>query len=154
MTTPTSGGTGPEPQDEAAQFPGAHDQPFGYEPYGSPQSYGPPQPYGPPQYGPPGAYGPPPPPNHPRSTLAMVLGIVGLAGGLICYLPILCAPFAWFIGRKARSEMDAEPGRWSGHGAAQAGLVLGIIGTVILILVAVGLTVLFTVLASVESSSP
>jgi len=82
--------------------------------------------------------------------MAMVLGIVGLAGGLVCYLPILCAPFAWFLGNKARSEIDAAPGRWSGRGAAQAGFVLGIIGTVILVLGLIAAIVLFAIVASVD----
>lgn len=36
-----------------------------------------------------------PPPDHPKATTAMVLGIVALAGGMICYLPFFLAPFAW-----------------------------------------------------------
>jgi hypothetical protein len=99
-------------------------------------------------YPPPGGYGGPPPgggyppapggygqprQNHPRSTTALVLGIVGL---LCCSI---AAPFAWSIGKKAVREIDANPERYDGRGAAQAGYILGIIGTVLLV---VGLVVL------------
>ncbi len=71
---------------------------------------------------------------HPRATTAMVLGIVGVAGGFLCYLPILLAPFAWVMGGRAVREIDASQGTMSGRGEAQAGRILGIVGTVLLIL--------------------
>jgi hypothetical protein len=61
-----------------------------------------------------------------------VLGIVGLAGGLTCGLPILASPFAWAMGRKAVKEIDANPGTWSGRESANAGYITGIIGTAFL----------------------
>lgn len=75
----------------------------------------------------------------------MVLGIVGVGGGLMCYLPLLVAPFALFIGRKAKKEIDASGGMYSGRGEAQAGFILGIIGTVLLAL-ALALVALLIVL--------
>jgi len=56
----------------------------------------------------------------------MVLGILGL---------VLCsvvAPFAWSTGKRTMDEIDASRGRLSGRGMAQAGYVMGIIGTVLL----------------------
>ena len=44
------------------------------------------------------------------------------------------APFAWWIGAKAVKEIDADPARYGGRGEAMAGKVMGIIGTVLLIL--------------------
>ncbi len=64
----------------------------------------------------------------------MVLGIVSLIGLFICVFPILAAPFAWRIGGRVVKEIDAQPGRWSGREQAQAGRIMGIIGTVLLVL--------------------
>ncbi len=86
-------------------------------------------PYGPP----PGYY--PPPPDHPQATTALILGILGL---VICPLT---GPFAWSIGSKSIQEIDASvrAGRpLGGRGQAQAGKILGIIGSVYL-----GLLILF-----------
>lgn len=100
---------------------------------------------------PPGAYGYQPvymAPKHPQATLAMVLGIVGLTG-VMCYVTFFVAPFAWWIGAKSVKEINAEPGRYSGHGEATAGKIMGIIGTIFLILgilfVAALLVLTFTV---------
>jgi hypothetical protein len=73
-------------------------------------------------------------PDHPRATTAMVLGILGV---VLCQV---LAPFAWVIGKQAMSEIDAAHGRLGGRGAAQAGYILGIVGTVLL-----GLAVLYLV---------
>ncbi len=86
----------------------------------------------------------PPPPPHPEANKAMVLGIVALAGGITCYLPIVIAPFAWAIGHRVVKEIDSTPFAQGGRGEAQAGMVMGIIGTVILCL---GLGVLILILA-------
>ena len=67
----------------------------------------------------------PPPPNHPQATTAMVLGIIGLA---CCGI---ASPFALFIGRKSMQEIDASGGQYGGRGQAQAGFIMGIIGTVL-----------------------
>lgn len=64
----------------------------------------------------------------------MILGIVGLAGAFLCVIPIVLSPFAWYLGAKARREIDAAPNQWGGRGEAQAGFVTGIIGTALLIL--------------------
>jgi uncharacterized membrane protein YphA (DoxX/SURF4 family) len=122
----------------------------------------PPQPgWGPPQ---PPAYGhgnpqpyPAPVPDHPRSTLAMVLGIVAVAGGFTCYLPLLASPFAWVIGARAVREIDASGGRLGGRGQATAGKVLGIVGTVFLALALVAVIVLVVLSFTVDdfwSSDP
>jgi len=72
------------------------------------------------------------PPDHPKATTAMVLGIVAVAGGMLCYLPFFVAPFAWVMGGKAVREIDASQGKLGGRGMAQAGYILGIIGSVLL----------------------
>ena len=92
------------------------------------------------QYG----YAPPYPPDHPKATTALVLGIVGL---VLCGI---AAPFAWQMGKRTVSEIDASQGRLGGRGAAQAGYVMGIIGTVFLglaVLLLVVMLVLFVLFA-------
>ena len=81
-------------------------------------------------------------PKHPQAMTSMGLGIAALAGVFIFLLPILLSPFAWWLGAKAKREIAAEPERWSGSGEAQAGVIMGVIGTVIL---AVGLVALAVV---------
>jgi len=65
------------------------------------------------------------------------------------------APFAWRIGKRTVDEIDASQGRLGGRGSAQAGYILGLIGTVLLglgLLVLVGLLVL-TIVGTVSSST-
>ena len=71
---------------------------------------------------------------------SMGLGIAALAGVWFLLLPIALSPFAWWLGAKAKREIAAEPERWSGTGEAQAGVIMGVIGTVLL---AVGIVALF-----------
>jgi hypothetical protein len=112
---------GPPPQDPGQQ-PGYWEQqqaqqgppPYGQQP--SAQS-----PYGQ-QPGYPVRYAP----DHPKATTALVLGILGV---VVCGV---IAPFAWRIGKRTVDEIDASHGQLGGRGSAQAGYVLGIIGTVLL----------------------
>jgi uncharacterized membrane protein YjgN (DUF898 family) len=89
-------------------------------------------------------------PDHPKATTALVLGILGI---VICGL---VAPFAWKVGRDTVREIDASQGRLGGRGSAQAGYILGVVGTVLLglgLLAVVVLLVLGIGLASVSGSS-
>ena len=76
--------------------------------------------------------------NAPNAVLSLVLGIIGV---VLCSL---CAPFAWKLGREAEAAVDASGGTLGGRGMATAGKILGIIGTVLLV---VGVLVLILVLA-------
>ena len=108
--------------------------PPGYAPPGGyPPGYGPPPGYGYPAYGFTG-------PEHPKATTSLVLGILGV---VLCQV---LAPFALVMGKRTLAEIDASQGRWGGRGAAQAGYVLGIVGTVILGLAVVGV-LLYVILA-------
>ena len=99
-------------------------------PYPPPPPPPPQQMYGAPPYG----YVAPGP-AHPQATTALVLGIVGLASvAVVCGLGLVVSPFAWAMGRKAVREIDASGGAYSGRGAANAGFVMGVIGTVLLVL--------------------
>jgi hypothetical protein len=64
-----------------------------------------------------------------------VLGILGI---VLCQL---VAPFAWSMGKKTLDEIDASQGQVGGRGAAQAGYILGIVGTVLL-----GLGIIFIII--------
>jgi len=97
------------------------------------------------QYSPqPPAYGPPPPapygyggpalPAHPQVGTAFVLGLVSLIGGFACGLPIVVGPFAWSMGARARKDIDANPGQYSGRDRATAAMVMGMIATGLLAL--------------------
>src|SRR5687768_4381210 len=101
-------------------------------------------PYGQGGYGQ-GGYGQAPPPGgygatqtHPKATTSLILGILGV----VCCS--LAAPFAWMIGKRTVNEIDASGGRYEGRGQAQAGYILGIVGTVLLIL-----SLLFLILAAI-----
>lgn len=121
-----------QPPDDAEPRP---DQPGYWESQAaSQQPYGaqPPPGGGYPPYG--YGYGFQPVPKQSNATTAMVLGIIALAGGMVCYLPILTAPFAWFLGAKAVREIDESGGRLGGRSEANAGKIMGIIGTVLLVL--------------------
>jgi len=135
-------GFGPPPESNPPPPPygTAPDQPYPPQPYGTaPDQPYPPQPYGyvPPAYG----YGPQ---NHGGATTAMWLGIVSLACAALamaCCVTVpgvLTAPFAWVLGVKAKHQIDAEPGRYANRGQAVAGIVTGIIGTVLAILIVLG----------------
>lgn len=88
-------------------------------------------------------------PDHPRATTAMVLGILGL---VVCGI---CAPFAWSIGGKAVKEIEASGGAYGGRGQAQAGYIMGIIGTILMgIGVVLGVIwLIFVVILGVASST-
>lgn len=88
-------------------------------------------------------------PDHPRATTAMILGILGF---VVCGV---CAPFAWSIGGKAVKEIDASGGAYGGRGQAQAGYIMGIIGTVLLGLTVVGVVLwfIFAIIIGVASTT-
>ena len=82
--------------------------------------------------------------DHPRAVVALVLAIIGV---VTCQV---ASPFALVLGRNAMKDIDASEGRLGGRGMAQAGFILGIIGTVILGLVVIGLLILIPVSISVN----
>lgn len=128
-----------------APYPGG---PYGHQvPPSQPPGYG----YGYaayPGYGVPGvpgrhapwATGPQPPGG--TSTAAMVLGIIGLVLTLTCYgslLAVFVSPVALGLGISARRKVAA--GLQGGSGQANAGFIMGIIGLVLSLLVAVLLVI-------------
>ncbi len=85
---------------------------------------------------------------HGGANTAMGLGIASLVcavGAFVVCITIpgvLCGPFAIALAIQAQREMKANPGRYNNEGAATAGLITGIIGTVIGI-AAIALVVFF-----------
>ena len=136
-------GDGEQPEDPTNPYgvqPGSSPADQGQQPgYWQQQSQNPQQSYPPQGYGQQGYGQQPQPgypvqyaPDHPKATTARVLGILGI---------VLCgimAPFAWSIGKRAVAEIDGSNGALGGRGAANAGYILGVIGTILL-----GLAVLF-----------
>jgi hypothetical protein len=126
--------------------------------YGPPGAYGGQQPQQP-QYGQQPSYDQPyppypvPPPNHGGALASMIVGIVSLVLACGYGIGLLGAPVAWYLGSKSLREIDASQGRLGGRGMAQAGKVMGIIGTVLLglllVVVVVGISLL---VANSESS--
>jgi uncharacterized membrane protein YjgN (DUF898 family) len=109
MTNPPEDGQQPQyPDDPSGEQPQQYPQP----PYGQPQGY------------PPVAYAP----DHPKATTALILGILGI---VVCGV---IAPFAWRTGKRTVDEIDASHGQLGGRASAQAGYILGIIGTALLAL--------------------
>ena len=91
--------------------------------------------------------GPPAPVrDHPRATAALVLGLISLGGALLV-LPAALGPVACYLGLSARRTIEREPGRWSGHGQATAGLVLGAIASAFLALLAIAAVLAAVLLA-------
>jgi len=114
-------------------------QPYGFRPGYPPTGQAGPHHYPPAPGGVPGqmpytAYSPQPP-DHPQSTLALVLGLVGLLGAFVlCGVTLVVSPFAWAVGHSAVKEIEASQGRLGGLSNARTGMILGIIGSVFLIL--------------------
>ncbi|WP_239158096.1 DUF4190 domain-containing protein [Streptomyces sp. SID13726] len=110
--------------------PGGPGAPVGYGYPGYPQGYG-------------GWPAPPMPPQNGMGVAAMVLGILSCA--LFCMygiLSLVLGVLAIVFGIKGRKR--AERGEATNHGQAQAGFIMGIIGTIlgvaVIVLLAIGIT--------------
>jgi hypothetical protein len=82
-----------------------------------------------------------------KAIAALVLGIVGL---VIC--PIVCSILAIIFGRQAKGEIAANPAM-EGGGMAQAGYIMGIVGTAVYGAIAVLYLVIFIILGAAASAS-
>ncbi len=83
-------------------------------------------------------------PQHPRATAALTLGILAVLGMAVL------GPLAWYYGASTLRDIDREPGRWQGRGQAKAGLVMGVIGTALLVLGTILLLLIVTGLAVIN----
>ncbi len=76
-------------------------------------------------------------PEASQATTALVLGILG-----VVVFQVL-APFAWWIGAKEVTAIDAGRRPPENRGTANAGRILGIVGTVLL---GIGIIIVFIVI--------
>lgn len=123
------------------QSSGGEQSPYDQPAYGQQPNYGAPygqQPYGQQPYGQQPAYGyggfTPAPPQDGQALAAMIVGIVSLVLACGYGIGLLGSPVAMFLGRSSMKRIDASNGQLSGRGMAQAGFVMGLIGTVFLVL--------------------
>lgn len=112
-------------------------------PYGAASEQPTTQPYSTNPYG---GYGDPTH-DHPQATTVLVLGIVSVFVGLL-------GPVAWYLGSKAKKEIEASGGRLGGMQSVQIGWILGIVMTVLLIITVVaGIAILVLVVGVLASTS-
>lgn len=149
--TPPSpyGAPPPPPSPYGAPYgqPQQPQQPY-QQPYGQPypqQQYGQPSPQ-PPAYGQP--YQPSPPygpgataPNDGMGIASMVVGIVALFLACGYGIGLLASPVALGLGLASKRRIDRSEGRLGGRGFAQTGFILGIVGSVLLVLAIVVLVI-------------
>ena len=74
--------------------------------------------------------------------------MLGIIGVVACYV---CAPFAYYYGKRAEAAVDASGGTLGGRSMATAGKILGIIGCVLLALGIIYLIVVIIVAVSDNS---
>lgn len=140
---------------EPPSYPG----PGGENPYGAPQQPNPYQPQQPPQQPYPYAQQPwqqpsgyPPmqpyqvtPPTDGLGVAAMVIGIVSLVMMCAYGIGLLGSPAALIMGRISMKRIDRSEGRIGGRGMAQAGFILGIVGTILLVLAIIAVAVIVAI---------
>jgi hypothetical protein len=108
-----------------------YQQPGQYQPGGQPMPYG--QPYG------------APPQEHPQGTLILVFGILGI------FITIF-APIAWYMGNKAKREIQASGIQYSNEQNVNIGRILGKVFTIIAI-ISIALTIIITIIVVVVGVS-
>jgi hypothetical protein len=93
-------------------------------------------------------------PDHPQATLALVLGLVGVVGAFVlCGVTLVVSPFAWALGHNAVKEIEASQGRLGGSSNARAGMILGIIGSVLLIVAILAVVAFVVLVVAADSTS-
>lgn len=80
-----------------------------------------------------------------NATTALVLGIVGVVGGLgsccccLFFVLGLCSPFAWYLGNRELAAIRAGQSPVSGESNAKTGMILGMVGSGLLVLYLIGI---------------
>ncbi len=138
-------GASPRPSDWTSP-PAGSSQPSAAPPpaYGqNPPSYAPAPPPAP-EYGSGGMYAGPQ--EHPKGTMVLILGILSI---VICQV---LGPFAWVMGRRTLQEIDTSGRTYTNRSMVQAGMICGIVGTVLLILAVAYVIVVVVILGVVAST--
>ena len=86
-----------------------------------------------------------PPQEHPQGTLILVFGILGI------FITIF-APIAWYLGNKAKREMQASGIQYSNEQNVSIGRMLGKVFTIIA-LASIALTIIITIIIAVVAAS-
>jgi hypothetical protein len=139
--------TQPSQQDPYAQPGQQYPQGGGQQaPYGqqSPMPYGQqsPMPYGQQQQ----PYTMPPMQEHPQGTLILIFGILGI------FITIF-APIAWYLGNKAKRDIQTSGIQYSNEQNISIGRMLGKIFTIIAIISIVFVIILWIIIAIAASTS-
>jgi small-conductance mechanosensitive channel len=85
-----------------------------------------------------------PPQEHPQGTLILIFGILGI------FITIF-APIAWYLGNKARAEIQASGIHYSNEQNVSIGRMLGKIFTIIAI-VSIALGIIFWIIVAIAAS--
>lgn len=137
------------PYDENPQTQPSPQTPYGAPGQQYPQGAGQPGPYGqqsPMPYGQqsPMPYGQQPygvPQEHPQGTLILIFGILGI------FITIF-APIAWWLGNKAKKEIQASGIQYSNEQNISVGRMLGKIFTIIAI-VSIAITIIILIIVAI-----
>src|SRR5215218_9775469 len=117
----------PYPPSGQYQQPGGQPSPYNQQ---SPMPYG--QPYG------------APPQEHPQGTMILIFGILGI------FITIF-APIAWYLGNKAKAEVQASGVHYTNEQNISIGRMLGKIFTIIAI-VWIAFVIIWIIIAAVAAS--
>jgi hypothetical protein len=127
----------PNPYGQPGQAqPSPPPSPYGqsgqFQPSGQPMPYGQ-QPYG------------APPQEHPQGTLILIFGIIGI-------FVTIFAPIAWYLGNKAKKEIQASGIQYTNEQNISVGRMLGKIFTIIA-LVSIAITIIITIIVIAVGAS-
>jgi hypothetical protein len=125
----------PYPPSEQYQQPSGQPAPYGEQP--APYGQQSPTPYGQP-------YTMPPQQEHPQGTMILIFGILGI------FITIF-APIAWYLGNKAKAEIQASGMHYSNEQNISIGRMLGKIFTIIA-LVSIAITIIILIIVAVGVS--
>jgi hypothetical protein len=112
--------------------PSPYSQSGQFQPSGQPMPYGQ-QPYG------------APPQEHPQGTLILIFGIIGI-------FVTIFAPIAWYLGNKAKKEIQASGIQYTNEQNISVGRMLGKIFTIIA-LVSIAITIIITIIVIAVGAS-
>ena len=70
-----------------------------------------------------------PPPTNSMAIISMICGIIGMSAPCLCGIPVIASIVAIIMGHIARGEIRNAGGTQGGGGMALAGLILGYVGT-------------------------
>ncbi|HEX3198390.1 MAG TPA: hypothetical protein VHR39_12655 [Propionibacteriaceae bacterium] len=119
-------------QAQPSPSPSPYSQSGQFQPSGQPMPYGQ-QPYG------------APPQEHPQGTLILIFGIIGI-------FVTIFAPIAWYLGNKAKKEIQASGIQYTNEQNISVGRMLGKIFTIIA-LVSIAITIIITIIVIAVGAS-